>query len=83
MKAELPRRDSQRGRWVSATMETKEKKTPSTMPEIATHCPFCSLPSSRIISEDSLFLVIRGAYPISPGHRLIISKRHMASLPFS
>ncbi len=48
--------------------------------EIANRCPFCSLPSSRIISEDSLFLVIRDAYPVSPGHSLIIPKRHIASL---
>lgn len=50
------------------------------MPEIANSCPFCSLPSSRIISEDSLSVVIRDAYPVSPGHSLIILKRHTASL---
>ena len=49
------------------------------MSEIATNCPFCSLPVSRIISEDSLSWVIRDAYPVSPGHSLIIPKRHVAS----
>ena len=49
------------------------------MPEIAINCPFCSLPFSRIISEDSLSWVIRDAYPISPGHSLIIPKRHIVS----
>jgi len=42
-------------------------------------CPFCSLPSTRIISEDSLTLVIRDGYPVSPGHSLIIPKRHIVS----
>ncbi len=42
-------------------------------------CPFCSLPPSRIISEDSLTLVIRDGYPVSPGHSLIIPKRHIVS----
>ena len=49
------------------------------MPEFADDCPFCTLPSSRIISEDALCLVIRDGYPISPGHSLIIPKRHVAS----
>ena len=60
--------------------EQKGKETSSIMPEIDNSCPFCSLPSSRIISEDSLSWVIRDAYPISPGHSLIIPKRHIASL---
>ena len=51
----------------------------SIMPELAADCPFCTLPSSRIIREDSLCWVIRDGYPVSPGHSLIIPKRHMAS----
>jgi diadenosine tetraphosphate (Ap4A) HIT family hydrolase len=68
--------------WNSATPadHPKGKKTPYTMLEIANRRPFCSLPSSRIICEDSLSLVIRDAYPISKGHSLIIPKRHVASL---
>ena len=42
-------------------------------------CPFCSLPPSRIHSGDSLTLVIRDGYPVSPGHSLIVPKRHCAS----
>jgi diadenosine tetraphosphate (Ap4A) HIT family hydrolase len=49
------------------------------MPELAADCPFCTLPSSRIIREDSLCWVIRDGYPVSPGHSLIIPKRHIAS----
>ena len=42
-------------------------------------CLFCHLPESRIIESSPLALVIRDAYPISPGHTLIISKRHISS----
>ena len=47
--------------------------------EISNHCPFCSLPLERILNEDALTLVIRDGYPVSPGHSLIIPKRHVAS----
>jgi diadenosine tetraphosphate (Ap4A) HIT family hydrolase len=42
-------------------------------------CPFCSLPTDRILDEDSLSLVIRDGFPVAPGHTLIIPKRHVGS----
>ena len=42
-------------------------------------CPFCSLPQSRVIDSSPLGLVIWDAFPISPGHTLIIPKRHVGS----
>lgn len=42
-------------------------------------CPFCSLPDGRVIIRHSLATVIRDAYPISPGHTLIVPKRHVGS----
>ena len=42
-------------------------------------CPFCSLPQSLVIDSSPLGLVIRDAFPISPGHTLIIPKRHVGS----
>jgi len=42
-------------------------------------CPFCSLPQSRVIDSSPLGLVIRDGFPISPGHTLIIPKRHVGS----
>ncbi len=47
-----------------------------TSPEL---CPFCTLPESRIVAENAHGLVIRDAYPVSPGHTLVIPKRHMGS----
>jgi len=42
-------------------------------------CPFCTLPAERIISETQSALVIRDGFPISPGHTLVIPKRHIGS----
>jgi diadenosine tetraphosphate (Ap4A) HIT family hydrolase len=42
-------------------------------------CPFCTLPPERIIDSNNLALVIRDGYPISPGHTLVIPKRHIGS----
>ena len=43
------------------------------------HCPFCELVQERIVSETELTITTRDGYPISPGHTLIIPKRHVAS----
>lgn len=42
-------------------------------------CPFCTLPQARIIDSSPYGLVIRDGYPISPGHTLIIPRRHIGS----
>ena len=42
-------------------------------------CPFCTLPLERIIDSNDLALVSRDAYPVSPGHTLVIPKRHIGS----
>lgn len=42
-------------------------------------CPFCTLRQERIVLQNDLALVIRDGFPISPGHTLIIPKRHVGS----
>ena len=42
-------------------------------------CPFCTLPDERVIDQNDHGLVIRDGFPISPGHTLIIPKRHTGS----
>jgi len=42
-------------------------------------CPFCTLPPERIIDSNELAIVIRDGYPVSPGHTLVIPKRHIGS----
>lgn len=42
-------------------------------------CPFCSLPASRILGEDEQAIIASDGFPVSPGHALIIPRRHVAS----
>ena len=43
-------------------------------------CPFCALEPSEILWQDSWVMTIRDTTPVSPGHTLLIPKRHIASL---
>ncbi len=42
-------------------------------------CPFCEPDSDRIMRESEHSLVIRDAFPVSPGHMLVVPRRHVAS----
>ena len=42
-------------------------------------CPFCSLPRERIIVSNVCGIAIRDGFPVSPGHTLIIPRRHVGS----
>lgn len=46
---------------------------------MSTPCPFCNLPAERISSENTSAFAIRDGFPVSPGHTLIIPKRHVGS----
>lgn len=46
---------------------------------VNTSCPFCSLGADRILVENSLALAVRDHRPVTPGHTLIIPKRHIQS----
>ena len=41
-------------------------------------CPFCDLPIERVVLATGHSVVIRDLYPVSPGHTLIVPKRHIA-----
>ena len=45
---------------------------------MASKCIFCELPADRIIALGSTCVVVRDAYPVTPEHLLIISRRHVA-----
>lgn len=40
-------------------------------------CPFCEISEDNIIMENKLCLAIYDRYPVSKGHMLIITKRHV------
>lgn len=42
-------------------------------------CLFCKLPEGRIVMANTLAMAVRDGFPASPGHTLIIPKRHVAT----
>lgn len=44
-----------------------------------TTCPFCAMPPARIVAANRHGMVVRDAYPVSPGHTLVIAQRHVGS----
>lgn len=42
-------------------------------------CPFCTLPADRIVQDNEHAIWIFDGFPVSPGHSLIIPKRHVGS----
>ena len=42
-------------------------------------CPFCTLPAGRLLFRNDAAVVVRDAYPVTPGHTLVIPVRHVAS----
>lgn len=48
-------------------------------------CPFCHPRLDQLVSETLACRILRDGFPISPGHTLVVPKRHVASifdLPF-
>ena len=42
-------------------------------------CPFCEVDPARVIYEDQHCFSVRDGFPVSEGHSLIISKRHIST----
>jgi diadenosine tetraphosphate (Ap4A) HIT family hydrolase len=40
-------------------------------------CPFCTLPSERILMRNELAVAIKDGFPVADGHTLIVPKRHV------
>jgi diadenosine tetraphosphate (Ap4A) HIT family hydrolase len=47
--------------------------------ESSTKCPFCTLPSARVLFSNDCAIAFRDAYPLTQGHTLVIPVRHLAS----
>ena len=58
---------------------TTARSTSKESPVLDAACPFCTPPRDRIVFESELGVAFRDRFPISPGHSLIIPKRHVAS----
>ena len=45
-----------------------------------TTCPFCSIAPDKIIAQNAQTYTVRDTLPVSPGHTLIVPKRHIAGI---
>src|SRR5512139_835983 len=49
------------------------------MSDGAAACPFCTPDPDRVFYADSLVMGIWDGFPVSPGHALLVPRRHVAS----
>jgi ATP adenylyltransferase len=42
-------------------------------------CPFCNPDPTRVFYQGKLVTALRDGFPVSPGHALLIPKRHVAT----
>ncbi len=45
-----------------------------------TACPFCTIVPDKIIAQNAHIFTVRDTLPVSPGHTLIVPKRHIAGI---
>jgi diadenosine tetraphosphate (Ap4A) HIT family hydrolase len=43
-------------------------------------CPFCTIPEDRLIETAAHAFAMPDAYPVSPGHTLVVVRRHVADV---
>jgi diadenosine tetraphosphate (Ap4A) HIT family hydrolase len=43
-------------------------------------CPFCTMSPDRIVDGGEHAYVVLDAFPVSPGHSLVVSRRHVADV---
>jgi superfamily II DNA or RNA helicase/diadenosine tetraphosphate (Ap4A) HIT family hydrolase/SOS-response transcriptional repressor LexA len=49
------------------------------MTVLATDCPFCAITPATAVWDRELAFAIRDTSPVSPGHTLVVARRHVAS----
>jgi diadenosine tetraphosphate (Ap4A) HIT family hydrolase len=42
-------------------------------------CPFCDVAPERLLGANAHAVAVFDAYPVSPGHTLVVARRHLAS----
>ena len=43
-------------------------------------CPFCAMASERVLEANGGAFVVLDAFPVSPGHSLVITRRHVGDI---
>ena len=69
------------GVWVCASSARAGSPfpAPADVPAAAVACPFCHLTPEEIVASDGPAVAVRDAHPATPGHTLILPRRHVAS----
>jgi diadenosine tetraphosphate (Ap4A) HIT family hydrolase len=44
------------------------------------HCIFCNTKGEKLVAENALAQAVYDTYPVSPGHVLIVPRRHAATI---
>ena len=55
------------------------RRVPAGKWRLSAPCPFCSMDAARIRDANALAICTRDAYPVSPGHTLVMPRRHVGS----
>ncbi|MCC5793641.1 MAG: HIT family protein [Chromatiales bacterium] len=42
-------------------------------------CPFCTIEPARLLHESTAVRILRDGFPVSPGHLLLVPRRHVES----
>jgi diadenosine tetraphosphate (Ap4A) HIT family hydrolase len=42
-------------------------------------CPFCAFEQARVLASRELAFAVQDAYPVAPGHCLVVPRRHVGS----
>ncbi len=53
------------------------ERTPACPAQAGENCPFCRLPAERILDSNEHAVAIADAFGVSPGHTLVIPRRHV------
>lgn len=61
---------------ISVYADTSAMKTDENR-EVGSSCLFCSVPHTRVVTENSLTVALRDGFPVTPLHTLVIPKRHV------
>ena len=69
-----------RGTLVAARGQAWPWSSDGTSELTGSSCPFCAIPDERTVADSRFSVAIPDAYPVSPGHTLIVPRRHICSL---
>src|SRR5262249_39754573 len=63
--------------WNDSAKSAVNPSGPTMSESSPSDCPFCQLPPGRILVANRHAIAIRDAYPVTIGHTLIVTKRHV------